>query len=220
MITFTAISDTHGLYKEHLPPVPEDADILIHAGDISGPGEDAPLSRIAHVRRFFDAFPHKRKVFVPGNWDMCFQRSSEAERELAKSDVVYLENAGATIAGVKMYGMPNTNGNANHAFSSPDQSIIKRNCAKIPEDTQILITHAPPHGILDGYDKDQHFGYQYIRRAVDSLRRLRAHVFGHVHRAGVVRIDGKIFINAAIKRSDRSTAVVHPEVFHVDPEAP
>jgi Icc-related predicted phosphoesterase len=65
----------------------------------------------------------------------------------------------------------------------------------IPSDTQILITHTPPYGILDG---DHHDGCPELRAAVKRLRP-SLHVFGHVHSGyGVEVIEQTTYVNAAL----------------------
>lgn len=67
--------------------------------------------------------------------------------------------------------------------------------ARIPSSTQILVTHAPPAGILDG---DQHTGCAELLAAIRRVRP-RLHVFGHVHSAyGVDRSAETMFVNAGL----------------------
>jgi Icc-related predicted phosphoesterase len=77
----------------------------------------------------------------------------------------------------------------------------------LPDDLDVLVTHTPPHGILDS--GGSHYGCRAIRRYVDRRmdetayrggKPLRAHLFGHVHeRHGFHRFGdrGTIFSNAA-----------------------
>ena len=58
----------------------------------------------------------------------------------------------------------------------------------------LLVTHGPPPGILDG---DERSGDAELRDAVTGLRPL-LHAFGHIHGAsGIVEHNGTTFINAA-----------------------
>lgn len=53
----------------------------------------------------------------------------------------------------------------------------------IPEDTQILITHTPPQGILDRTRKGKLAGCEVLGRRMSLLKTCRLHVFGHIHEA-------------------------------------
>lgn len=61
-------------------------------------------------------------------------------------------------------------------------------CKQIPEDTQILVSHAPPFGILDDSRDDavnpRNLGSQAIRLLVDRLPNLQLHMYGHIHEQG------------------------------------
>ena len=69
----------------------------------------------------------------------------------------------------------------------------------IPEDTDILITHCPPFGILDFNDKGKHEGYQNLLAIIQQKIKPRLHVFGHLHDAhGKIQIGETLFVNASI----------------------
>lgn len=75
--------------------------------------------------------------------------------------------------------------------------------AKIPEEVDILITHGPPHGILDRRTADaNHAGCPQLLEAVTRLKP-KVHVFGHVHGAHGTEISGEtLFVNAALMGLD------------------
>jgi Icc-related predicted phosphoesterase len=79
--------------------------------------------------------------------------------------------------------------------------------SRIPEDTDILITHGPPQGILDQSALEgKHQGCDQLLTAVRRVRP-RVHVFGHIHQHyGVVRSAGTLFVNAALAGSDYTIA--------------
>lgn len=67
-------------------------------------------------------------------------------------------------------------------------------------DVDVLVTHSPPHGVLDEFEG--HLGSQairaYVERRMRSERPLRAHLFGHIHGRHGVRREGEVlFSNAA-----------------------
>lgn len=72
---------------------------------------------------------------------------------------------------------------------------------KIPQDTDVLITHQPPYGILDGGDykgQPYHYGNKILLNRVKQVKP-RFHLFGHDHNVfGVTSEDGITFSNAAV----------------------
>lgn len=71
---------------------------------------------------------------------------------------------------------------------------------QLPGDLDVLITHAPPAGIMDEYGA--HWGSEALRGYIDvalyGAGRLQLHAFGHVHeKHGQQNIAGVVFSNAA-----------------------
>ena len=50
----------------------------------------------------------------------------------------------------------------------------------ISDDTDVLMTHGPPHGTLDRVQDGELAGCEELRDAIGRLA-LRLHVFGHIH---------------------------------------
>ncbi|GMF30290.1 unnamed protein product [Phytophthora lilii] len=69
---------------------------------------------------------------------------------------------------------------------------------KIPSDVDVLMTHGPPHGILDLTFTALHVGSEALLHEAVFRIRPRFHVFGHIHEAyGATRIDETVFINSS-----------------------
>ena len=69
--------------------------------------------------------------------------------------------------------------------------------AAIPEDTDVLVTHTPPYGILDR-DGSILYGSRVLLERVRTIRP-HLHLFGHIHKSCGTLSDGiTIFSNAAI----------------------
>ena len=49
-------------------------------------------------------------------------------------------------------------------------------------DTDVLITHGPPYGILDVTDERQKVGCEELMKAVLRVQP-KVHIFGHIHEA-------------------------------------
>jgi hypothetical protein len=81
-----------------------------------------------------------------------------------------LVNEGTEIEGLRFWGSPVTPlyGGAFGLSSARDR---ERLYAQIPEDTDVVITHGPPYGILDsGPDPGLHSG---CRDLFDAVKRVR-----------------------------------------------
>jgi len=99
---------------------------------------------------------------------------------LLKNATCYLENSGVEIDGVKFWGSPWQPEFFNWAFNLPRGRRLAEIWALIPDDTEVLITHTPPYGILDRVDSGEHVGCEDLRRALQRVKP-KVHVFGHIH---------------------------------------
>lgn len=173
------ISDTHMKHRQ-LVNLPE-ADMIIHAGDITTRGE---FFATKDFLEWFNLLDYKYKVFIAGNHDFCFE-DDNAKIKIPTllgqyPDITYLENESVEIEGIKIYGSPYTPRFYDWAFNVSRGNPIAREWAKIPDDTDILITHGPPFGYGDYTMNGDKAG------CVDLLYRIKVikptiHVFGHIH---------------------------------------
>lgn len=91
------------------------------------------------------------------------------------------------------------------AFCLDTDEELARQWAKIPDDTEILITHSPPYGILDMVDDryncgNYHVGSKSLLDRIDQLKNLKLVIFGHIHGGyGQIERNGVIFVNASIQ---------------------
>ena len=69
----------------------------------------------------------------------------------------------------------------------------------IPPETDVLITHGPPYGILDEVLRDPRpVGCRNLLHRIEEIKP-RVHVFGHIHEGyGQVRQNDTLFINASV----------------------
>ena len=90
-----------------------------------------------------------------------------------------------------------------------------RNYAKIPTDTDILITHSPAYGILD-FDDNINYGSEEILERLPSLHNLKAHLFGHIHvQHGITGQNRVTFSNGAIMNADYTNLNI-PNIIFTD----
>lgn len=193
-VTIVCISDTHTLIPDSVP----DGAILIHAGDLTNNG--TPKEIQAQVN-WLSSLPHPHKIAIAGNHDTYLDSRSRATLEMPDQkdrvdwkDIVYLQDSsimltfptrGSSIRGkafrLKIHGSPHVPhvGGPEHAFQHPRTQDVWS--GKVPIDTDVLVTHAPPRGHLDlpGVQAmgDEHLLHE-VRRVKPSI-----HIFGHIHAA-------------------------------------
>ena len=182
------ISDTHGCHRR-LHDLPQ-ADIVVHSGDFTMNGSE---QEALDFMNWFCDLPYPQKIFVCGNHDDCLYG---ATIDGLDGNVHYLCNSGVEIEGLKFYGVP--------MFMSDCISDRQtKHYANIPDDTDILITHTPPFGILD-FDDDIHYGSEELLARISAVQP-RLHLFGHIHsRHGTTVLNGTIFSNGAMVNADYS----------------
>lgn len=189
-----ATSDTHSKHKQ--VPVP-DGDIFIHAGDLTPRGNH---NEFISVGNWFLALKErfKHRIFIAGNHDFSLMWNARMILEsYFDPDVIYLEDKGVEIDGVKIYGSPWMPWFHQWAFMKHEDEL-KPHWDAIPDDTQVLITHCPPHGILDMETEPRRCGSLTLRERVKELSHLRHHIFGHIHEGyGEDVIEGVHYHNVA-----------------------
>jgi Icc-related predicted phosphoesterase len=174
------ISDTHTRHDSLSIP---ECDVLIFAGDSCSSGELHEATKfVKWLANYKNNF--KKVILIAGNHDWCFQKSkSIVLEELAKyleDKFVYLEDEEYVFDGIKFYGTPWQPTFFNWAFNLPRGERLKMRWDNIPEDTNVLITHGPPHGIADKVD-NIHVGCIDLLHKVENMQQLFLHVFGHIH---------------------------------------
>ncbi len=180
------LSDTHACHRR-LTDLPE-ADVVVHSGDFTMTGSE---QEAIDFMNWFCDLPYAHKVFICGNHDDCLYG---ANIEGLDSNVHYLCNSGMEIDGVKFYGVPMFMGDC----VTDGQS---NNIAKIPADTDVLITHSPVFGILD-FDDGINYGDERLLPKVLEIHP-RLHLFGHIHaQHGILTEHGVTFSNGAIMNAD------------------
>lgn len=182
------ISDTHNCHHR-LRDLPE-ADIVVHSGDFCMVGS---VQEAIDFLNWFCDLPYKHKIFICGNHDNCL---FGANIDGLPDNVHYLCNSGIEIEGTKFYGIP-------MFMEDCITDRQSRSYAKIPDNTDVLITHSPAFGILD-FDNGINYGSKEILMKLSELN-LKAHLFGHIHsQHGVMEQNGIIFSNGAIMNADYS----------------
>ena len=202
---FVSISDTHNKHNKIVVP---DADIVFHAGDATGMGTTREITEFCE---WFGSLPHPFKVLIAGNHDWGFQEDFKKHKQICEAnDIIYLQDSGCEINGIKVYGSPQTPEFCSWAFNcwrteaevklndlhGFDYDFIGTHWKKIPEDTDILLTHGPAHGILD-LCANGNVGCEILKEKVEEIKP-QFHIFGHIHSDKGEKItEDTVFINAS-----------------------
>lgn len=186
MTKIVCVSDLH----QNLPEIPE-CDLLCIAGDLTFGFKGHLLDQRAWlVNEFADwvkRVPAKEVAVVAGNHDQCVEAYGWPEG----IDCQYLQDSGARLCGLNVWGTPWQPWFYNWAFNAPERNgeeFLAEKFALIPPDTDIVICHGPPRGYgdqvgdpNDPYREGQpHVGSQAM---TDRLREVqpRLMVCGHIH---------------------------------------
>jgi len=175
---------------------------------------------------WLSSLPHRTKVVIAGNHDMCldenwkiggymgtmgftgevFDGLQEVVRgeDTRQSGVHYLEYEPLEmqVRGKvwKVFGSPAAARYSFGAFQYETEDEATAVYSKIPNDTEILLTHTPAEHILDETRRGVRAGCGILARRIKELESCRLHVFGHIHEARGAEIGegNKVHVNAAI----------------------
>ncbi len=205
---FVLCSDLHGEF-----PVLPNGDFLILGGDL-GPNLRSIQEDVKWFNENFfpwlEKQPHRHKIIIAGNHDFAFEQKLD---DLKFPDsVFYLADSSATIGGIKFHGSPRTPQFGEWAFMD-SENCLRYYWERIPSDTEVLITHGPPHGIRDEVPRRKmdfssvppkvnvvidNAGSKTLRERLSDLHNLKLHVFGHIHEGYGKSFDGKVwYVNAS-----------------------
>ena len=191
------ISDTHG--QHHGLSLP-DGDTLIHCGDFCGWSTEKDVRNFLY---WFLSQSHPNKIFISGNHEIPMEKEEFRNKikRMVDGKAFYLHDSGIMIDNIKFYGSPWQPEFFDWAFNLPRKGPeLKAIWKRIPDDTDILITHGPPHGILDHTRNvlAPNMGCELLRERVKELN-LKYHFFGHNHGGyGMDCYNGPAFVNAAL----------------------
>jgi Icc-related predicted phosphoesterase len=199
-VKIVAISDTHGKHRNLVLP---EGDILIHAGDVSSMGKE---SEIKDFLNWFSKTDFTYKIMIAGNHDFYFEKigdNAKVLEELIPANVIYLNDSVVEIENLgqktlRIWGSPIQPWFFNWAFNRNRGEDIKRHWDKIPQNTDMLITHGPAYGILDKTTRNESVGCEDLLEKVKEVKPI-FHICGHIHEAyGYIKQSGTEFINASV----------------------
>ena len=162
-------------------PVIQPCDVFIHVGDFT---EHGTVSELARFKLYLDTIPAKYIILVPGNHDRLLE--TEPKTRNLFSNYHLLINQELRIydleSEINLWGSPDTAPWDNWAFNTNDEQR-KKIVNRIPTNTEILLTHGPPKGILDQTQDNQNAGCQYLLERLQNDYSIHYHFFAHIHEA-------------------------------------
>jgi len=225
-MTIVFISDTHtqhidGWLNRQLEQILEEhpESVLVHCGDISSRGRQQEVEDFVE---WYESLGFKHKLLIAGNHDFMFEDNPEEALRILGSkgkSITYLNDSGVEIDGIKFWGSPVTPRFFDWAFNR--DADIQYHWNMIPYDTNVLITHGPPYGILDLTVREgKPVGCHYLRRRLFDLKDLKVHSFGHIHEGFGQQVgdgedfEGVHFVNASYL-DHRYRAVNSPVIINI-----
>jgi Icc-related predicted phosphoesterase len=211
-IKIVCISDTHSRHDDIIIPK---CDILVHAGDMTSLGTFEEITKFA---KWLNNQPATHIICTVGNHEIGFAKHYPESLKWITDNCPranVLINASVEVMGIKFYGSPYSP-SFGHGWSYNagrtvveaahlHQPFIGDIWSQIPDDTNFLITHTMPMGILDEVldfrtGRIQNVGCRELLNRCRELKELKWHVGGHLHlKGGKVLVDGNItYVNAAI----------------------
>jgi Icc-related predicted phosphoesterase len=180
------ISDTHGFHND-IKEAPE-CDLIIHSGDFSNyHNPDKNYKETIDFLMWYSQFEGATtKLLIAGNHDSYAAVKSEHFKELCKEyGIIYLENESINIDGYNFYGTPYTPTFSSWYFQKARHKI-NQIWDLIPENTDVLIVHGPPKGILDYAEDFDYYiemcGCKSLKNTINNrLLNLKMCLFGHIH---------------------------------------
>jgi Icc-related predicted phosphoesterase len=136
---------------------------------------------------------------VPGNHDFCFEEyDSRSEALEILTEAECLIDKAVTVGGYELWGAPWQPKFFDWAFNRERGKELREKWNLIPDSTDILVTHGPPHGIGDEVTHGEQVGCRELRKRVKTLQP-RYHLFGHIHEGyGRYNEDGLTYVNCSV----------------------
>lgn len=195
------MSDTHDTFQDISMLVPEGTDIVFITGDVTYHGKPEELNRLkVYLIKMLKKSKHV--VMTVGNHEKGCEANPQLWIDSMKEiGVKLLMHEAIEVEGYKVFGSPWTPWFGGWAYNY-HRSIGYEMWEKIPMDTELLLTHGPPYGILD-YVHGEKVGCINLFNKINNLTELKYHMFGHIHEThGEAQYKGIQFLNSSIMNGD------------------
>lgn len=167
-------------------------DLLIVTGDLTARDDQYEIDEFL---LWLCEQKYYKKIFIAGNHDNIAEKAGFPVETL-RPNIEYLCDSGTEFEGLKIWGSPWTAAFSGinpkcKAFTMPygcdTEDLLYDRWELIPEGTDILITHGPAYGVLDGVPIEDgsmhHVGSKSLYNWLKYVERPRLHIFSHIHEA-------------------------------------
>ena len=222
------ISDTHSQFKRLKFNIEDyvdknDINVLIHSGDLTNLGSENEIKDFIIWFRNINGYQYK--IFIAGNDDFILQNKPNwlinMIENLKDENIFYLEDNEKLINDnygnvIKFYGFPWQPRFGDWAFNvDKDSKEMYELCNKIPNDTDVLISHGPPYNIKDYLSSGESVGCKILRERIDKTN-IKLVLFGHIHYSyGKSLVNDIIYLNSSIC-SEFNRPVNDPQIIKID----
>ncbi len=194
-----ALSDTHSRHNDIYLSSYTNIDLIVFAGDWTG-SVRGEKENTKDFLRWFSNLSSTYKILIAGNHELKVEDDPEylLEALTPYPNIIYLQDTSIVIEGIKFHGSPYANNFYDWAFMTEENELSKI-WDKIPENTQVLITHGPAYGHLDTVVRNNtSVGSKTLTNRKKHLTDLKLHICGHIHEAsGILEVDNHTVINAS-----------------------
>lgn len=222
------ISDTHELhrtmYSVEEAVATEEIDLIIHCGD--GANHRNPhmnLNPMLDCLTWLNSLG-PQVIYCPGNHDVSIEKDLIHLSQFKNVDIVIHDSITFQTGNedfIKIFCSPYTPTFGQGWAWNIKRQKIDNVWKDIPEDTDILVTHGPPYGILDktGYEGKmiEAVGCKSLLNHVHRVKP-KIHAFGHVHdekgcyNHGIFKLWNTTFINASmvnLKQTEVNNCIIY-----------
>lgn len=192
-LRIVCLSDTKGCHEIIASQIPW-GHVLVHCGNFTISGQP---HEVKEFNEFLGTLPHKFNIVIAGTNEITFDRNTYSNSETIwkkykhykkfdsnqiknlLTNAIYLEDYGCRIKGIEFYGTPwHANDIHDDSFGVPRGKSILNKWNMIPSNTRVLLTHAPPVGLLDIKSKVK-IGDAELLSTVQERVKPDVHIFGH-----------------------------------------
>ena len=168
------ISDTHGMLPRR--ELFHGADVVIHAGDIA-----QDYQQQYWLDRVFFPWCERLEIPIHATWGNHDNPASCNLTQAPPNLHIHVDEA-VEIGGVKFWFSPWSPVFGGWSWMRSEDNLLER-YARIPKDTEIIVSHTPPRDACDGtyVAPGQRLGSTALKVAAAGLPRLRLIVCGHIH---------------------------------------
>lgn len=199
MTRIVAISDQHGNVGFDVP----ECDILIIGGDICPTYSHDVLFQKSWIETNFCQWaqrqPAKNIVVIAGNHDFVLERYGKLPmKDIILNNLYYLQDRGVWIENLFIWGTPWSLPFGPWAFMKPDREL-EPVYAKIPEGTDIVVSHTPMYEFGDRTADGDRPGSKFLRAKMKEIQP-KLFICGHIHEGyGHYKYENTLIKNASLR---------------------